>query len=101
MDYNIRDGESILEYEYRICSQKEQIGTWEDVAKIINDTLNQKYTESKYRKRYQEMERARNTLSDDDIKEQIRELEKAKVKMRDERNEVSRLYREQARRESL
>ena len=101
MDYNIRDGESILEYEYRICSQKEQIGTWEDVAKIINDTLNQKYTESKYRKQYQEMERARNTISDDDIKEQIRELEKAKVKMRDERNEVSRLYREQARRESL
>ena len=35
------------------------------------------------------------TISNDkDIKEQIRELEKARVKIRDERNEVSRLYRE-------
>lgn len=102
MDFNRKENESIIEYEYRICSMKEQIGTWEDVAKILNDALNQQYTESKYRKQYQEMEKAMSTISNDkDIKEQIRELEKARVKIRDERNEVSRLYREQARRESL
>ena len=40
MDFNRKENESIIEYEYRICSMKEQIGTWEDVAKILNDALN-------------------------------------------------------------
>jgi len=36
-----------------------------------------------------------------ELKEQRRLLEFEKIKMRDERNEVSRLYRQQARKESL
>lgn len=112
LDYSRRDGESIIDYEYRICSYKDQIGTWKDVADIINKQLHQQYTESKYRKKYQCMNKATDISKNDstdcesidtnkkilqNIKEQIRNLEKAKIQMRDERNELSRIYRETAR----
>lgn len=109
-DYKRHEDEGILEYEYRICGYKDQIGTWQDVADLLNEQLGQEYTESKYRKQYQEMSKIvsiRPQLNSDEsevleeIKEQRRLLEKAKIQMRDERNEVSRLYRENARRESF
>lgn len=109
-DYKRRKEEGILEYEYRICGYKDQIGTWQDVADLLNEQLGQEYTESKYRKQYQEMSKIvaikdSTTCSEsellEEIKEQRRLLEKAKIQMRDERNEVSRLYRENARRESF
>ena len=109
-DYKRRKEEGILEYEYRICGYKDQIGTWQDVADLLNEQLGQEYTESKYRKQYQEMSKIvaikdSTTCSEsellEEIKEQRRLLEKAEIQMRDERNEVSRLYRENARRESF
>ena len=109
-DYKRRKEEGILEYEYRICGYKDQIGTWQDVADLLNEQLGQEYTESKYRKQYQEMSKIvaikdSTTCSEsellEEIKEQRRLLEKAKIQMRDERNEVSRLYRENARCESF
>lgn len=109
-DYKRRKEEGILEYEYRICGYKDRIGTWQDVADLLNKQLGQEYTESKYRKQYQEMSKIvaikdSTTCSEsellEEIKEQRRLLEKAKIQMRDERNEVSRLYRENARRESF
>ena len=54
-DYKRHKDEGILEYEYRICGYKDQIGTWQDVADLLNEQLGQEYTESKYRKQYQEM----------------------------------------------
>lgn len=109
-DYKRHKDEGILEYEYRICGYKDQIGTWQDVADLLNEQLGQEYTESKYRKQYQEMNKIitfkpqfncdKSELLEE-IKEQRRLLEKAKIQMRDERNEVSRLYRENARRESF
>lgn len=109
-DYKRHENEGVLEYEYRICGCKNQIGTWQDVADLLNEQLNQEYTESKYRKQYQEMSKIvtikpQITCDEsellEEIKEQRRLLEKAKIQMRDERNEVSRLYRENARRESF
>lgn len=109
-DYKRHEDEGILEYEYRICGYKDQIGTWQDVADLLNEQLGQEYTESKYRKQYQEMNKIITFEPQfncdesellEEIKEQRRLLEKAKIQMRDERNEVSRLYRENARRESF
>lgn len=109
-DYKRHEDEGILEYEYRICGYKDQIGTWQDVADLLNEQLGQEYTESKYRKQYQEMNKIITFKPQfncdesellEEIKEQRRLLEKAKIQMRDERNEVSRLYRENARRESF
>jgi len=52
-EYSRYFNESEEEYIYRVCSQKENIGTWDMVADIINKELNYEYTESKYRKTYQ------------------------------------------------
>ena len=57
VDYTRRSDEDALEYQYRISSQKEIIGTWQDVADVINAELGQDYTESKYRKDWAALQR--------------------------------------------
>lgn len=44
--------ETDAEYVLRICKLKEQIGSWEKVADIINSETGEKYDESTYRRRY-------------------------------------------------
>lgn len=104
------EGESEDSYIFRVCSHKDEIGTWFDVADVINETLGVKRDECCYRKSwkaFQQLQSASELNLDDGrevleaIREERRELEKAKVKFRDERNEVSRLLREQARGESM
>lgn len=110
LELHKRPDETNEEYIYRICAAKDQIGTWLDIADTINKELGQDKGESVYRKNW----KAFNTLAQaseanmadvqgllDDMKQQRRELEKEKVKLRDERNEVSRLLRVQARGESM
>lgn len=95
MNFQRYENESDEELIYRVCSAKEQIGTWQEVADILNKLLNQEYTESKYRKQYQgfcKMLKANQSkfLNDkeilDDIRNQQRELEQSKIQFRDERN---------------
>lgn len=104
------EGETEDQYIFRICAHKDEVGTWGDVASVINDTLNVQRDECCYRKAwksFQQMQCASEAnLGDaqeilEKICEERRELEKAKVKFRDERNEVSRLLRVQARGESM
>ena len=43
--------ESLLEYQIRICSERERLSlTWDEVANILNDELGENFGESKYRK---------------------------------------------------
>ena len=54
LDFLLRkDVELEEEYIYRIWSHKDDIGSWYDVADIINENLGYEYTESKYRKQFQ------------------------------------------------
>lgn len=111
--YKKLEGETLEEYEFRICHMNAQTGeleTWNDVADVVNEVWGTNYTESKVRKDWSifmkmlpAYQKHCGTALEmlDEIKEQRRELEKAKVKFRDERNEVSRLLREQARKESF
>ena len=110
MQHNYRRfaGESEEELIYRICQDKEKIGTWENVAHIINDLTGNDYGESTYRKKYsifQKMLHANEHKFIDDeqalseIKAERIRLEKEKIQLRDERNEYKRLIREDARRE--
>ena len=55
--YNRYDMETDEELIYRICSDKDKIGSWQDVADILNVLLNTEYTESKFRKSYQAFEK--------------------------------------------
>lgn len=109
MDYKRYENESEEELIYRVCMDKEMIGTWEDVAEILNKILNYEYTSSKYRKQYQafqkmlEANQSKFTGSDkqlEEIKEQQRELEKERRKLSDERIEYNKSIREEARKES-
>ena len=103
------EGESDEELIYRICSSKDQIGSWQDVANILNDLLGFEYTESKYRKQFQAFQKmlianqAKFADSDSQLEELKLErqlLEKEKIKFRDERNEYNKLIRQEARKES-
>lgn len=104
------DGETDNQYIFRICSHKDEIGTWCDVAEVINETLGLEKDECCYRKSwkaFQDMQKVNvdNAFDGQEILQSIqderRALEKEKVKFRDERNEVRRLMRLQARGESM
>lgn len=94
---------------YRVCSDKDLIGSWQDVADILNELLGSEYTESKFRKQFQAFNKMLNanrskfTDSDEQIKEievQKRELEKERKKLSDARVDYNRLIRQEARKES-
>ena len=100
------ENESDEEVIFRICSLKDQIGSWQDVADILNELLNTEHTESKFRKQYnafRKMLDANQTkiLDDDNYIKQIRiekqEIRKEKEKLFDERRELNRLLRDNAR----
>lgn len=104
--YKRYENESAEELIFRICSEKEQIGSWQDVADILNDLLGFEYTESKYRKQYQAFQKmlvanqskfADSTAQLEEIKLQQRELEKLRVKVQTEKLEYNRWIRENAR----
>lgn len=107
-------GESEMRYIYRLGQAKND-GlldlTWTELADIFNKELrddpSEYYSESAYRKKFALMKQTREEFSDDTVDasaeeliELRRELEKEKVKVRDERNEYRRLLREEARKEN-
>lgn len=85
---------------------------WDDISNLINKEFRQddiEYKEAAYRKPYSGAKRyyeagVFNRLNEDtyfkELQIQKQELEKEKVKTRDERNELKRLIREEARKES-
>lgn len=108
------DDESEYEYIYRICSSKDSIGTWSMVAEIINAELGCEYTESKYRKQFQSLQKmiveherqnaegccggeSANSL----ISERIREISRERIKLQTEKLEYSRWLREHSRDELI
>lgn len=110
MEYTRKDGETDEQLFFRICSEKDKIGSWKDVANIINGIMNTNYSESKFRKRFQDFQKTMDAnqhliLDDDNYVKEIRlakqELQKEKVKLSDERVEFNRQVRKQARKESF
>lgn len=95
--WNRQENESDEELIYRICSQKDRIGTWQDVADILNELLKSEFTESKFRKQYQAFERMldanqSNIIDGDAYIKEIevakRELQKERVKLQTEKIRV-------------
>ena len=93
--YKRFEGETDEELIFRICNDKEQIGSWQDVANIINELTGNDYGESTYRKKYQAFQKMlsanQSKFVDSDvqlqeIQMQKRELERKKIQFRDERN---------------
>ncbi len=102
--------ESEDEYIYRICGQKNIIGDWYDVADILNEELGHNWTESAYRKRFQQFvkmfEANKNRFIDsseilNELELKKIELQKEKQKFFDQRQAYNKLLRERARQEEL
>lgn len=104
------------QFIWRMCQYKDSglsDMSWNDVADIINRELGMDgmpYSEAAFRKPYQQAKRfydagVFSNVNDDEYLSEIRfqrqELEKEKVRMRDERNELKRMLREEARKESF
>lgn len=87
--------QSELREIFDVCSRKELTGDWKKIRDILNSRLKKDYNESTYRKRfaaYIEMKQACKDIDPDftgdttDLMVQKRELERAKIQFRDERN---------------
>lgn len=87
--------QSELREIFDVCSRKELTGDWNKIRDILNSRLKKNYNESTYRKRfcaYVEMKNACKEIDPDftgdttDVMVQKRELERAKIQFRDERN---------------
>ena len=99
------------QYIYRICDMKESSGlTWKEIADIINRELDQNYTESAYRKKYQMFHNGlkvceKQVFTDDEylkkLQEQTDECYKARKQLQDQRREYNKNLIKDARFEHL
>lgn len=103
--------ETEIEYKYRICKDREiyDLDTWNDVAEALNKELDADFTESAYRKWYKNFEagvqHGIESASNQDMFKEIEDktitFQKEKVKLQDQKRELSNLIRQQARFEHL
>lgn len=112
MNLKKEEFENDEQFIWRLCQAKDSgllDMSWNEVADILNKELDMgdmPFTASAYRKPYQQAKRFHDAGVFGEIDEsseivvQRHELEKERVKLRDERNELKRLLREQARKES-
>lgn len=107
-----RDDESRTQYIYRLASAKdsgELDMTWDELADVFNSQLGCSYGSSAYRKPYtQAMEYYNevfaNKYEDDtlrELREAKQELYKERTRLRDERNQLNKQLREEARKEAF
>lgn len=111
--YKRMSDETESAYIYRICRNKDvniYDLTWEQVGDILNEELDQEYTESKYRKEYQAMQRGIDmiTTKNSETDEQLEEMRLLKMELEMERKKVqtesvyyNRILREHSREEML
>ena len=99
------DNEDENAFIWRVCEHKDMIGTWQDVCNLLNKELNHEYNESWYRKEYQSFKRLFSAIKDDilnkeyldELDDKLQEIEKERVRLRDERTERSKSIRIEAR----
>lgn len=110
MEWTRLENESDEELLFRLGSQKELIGTWDDVAEIMNRLTGSEYTESKWRKQFNTFVKMfnanRKVVTDvngytEDIENARRNLEKERKKLQTEKIEYNKWLRENARDEII
>lgn len=116
MNLHMDESENLEKFIWRLGQAKDS-GTvdmsWDEIADVINKEIGYEdtpFSSSAFRKPYQQAKRFYDSgvfggMSDDEylkeLQNQKQELEKQKIKVRDERNELKRLIREEARKESF
>lgn len=104
-------GESEDEFLVRLGSLKESKTiaiSWDEVCDIMNDNCNTTFSESYWRKKYRTLQNNISIIEDavldgkdEGLKRFFREVEKQRVRTRDERNAYSRELRSQARTDTI
>lgn len=98
--------ESEYEFIYRICSVKDTIGTWDDVAEVLNNALGYEYTSCKYRKDFAAFSKMFSANADRltdagsvvaDIEEQRRLLQRERYKYQAAKLDATRQERQESR----
>ena len=106
--YKRLDGETPEDLIYRVCSDKDSIGSWNDIAVILNTLLNQDYGESTYRKKFQSFNKMldanRKKFSDSskqlaELDKKIKECRQEQIKLQTLNIERNRLDRSESRQE--
>lgn len=107
MEYKKHNNENENQYILRICSMKDKNGwTWEDIAKILNNSLGHDYGESAYRKKYQMFSKMMadnesNIFKENEYLKNIQnatlDMEKERQKLYTAKIEMQRMIRQQAR----
>lgn len=95
-------------YIWRVCDNKDLIGTWQDVCSLLNEELHHDYNESWYRKMYQSFMMVFDSIKDKYFdNEQLKKMEqkkqeiiKERYRLNDERTAYNRMLRNDARLES-
>ena len=108
--YKRFEGESDDALIFRITGEKDKIGSWQDVADVLNELLGRDCKPDTYRKKRQcfdvmfqanQCKWADSQEQIDKLDQKIREFEVAKIKLQSEKLEYSRWLREQARDELI
>lgn len=106
MDYKRLQGESDKDLIYRICSEKDNIGSWQNVADILNELLGTGFTESKYRKNFklysqgfQDSQQLALSEHTDKISQQLSDIKKERIKLQTLNVERNKKDRAEARQE--
>ena len=92
-------------YIWRVCDNKDLIGTWQDVCNLLNEELHHDYNESWYRKMYQSFMMVFDSIKDKYFdNEQLKKMEqkkqeiiKERYRLNDERTAYNRALRNDAR----
>ena len=92
-------------YIWRVCDNKDLIGTWQDVCNLLNEELHHDYNESWYRKMYQSFMMVFDSIKDKYFdNEQLKQMEqkkqeiiKERYRLNDERTAYNRTLRNDAR----
>lgn len=106
MDYKRLENETDKDLINRICSEKDNIGSWQTVADIINNILGTNFTESKYRKNfrlysegYQDSQQKAIEEHNAELEKKLAEIKKERIKLQTLNAERNKLDRAEARKE--
>ena len=95
-------------YIWRVCDNKDLIGTWQDVCNLLNEELHHDYNESWYRKMYQSFMMVFDSIKDkyfdneqlNKMEQKKQEIIKERFRLNDERIAYNRALRNDARLET-
>ena len=95
-------------YIWRVCDNKDLIGTWQDVCNLLNEELHHDYNESWYRKMYQSFMMVFDSIKDkyfdneqlNKMEQKKQEIIKERFRLNDERTAYNRALRNDARLET-